>query len=290
MKIAVASCTKLQQINPQPVWSEIQIERPDVLLLTGDNVYLDHDNHKDPAKLREELQRLFAAQLAEPNFAALLADLRARGGTLLAIYDDHDFLGNNCYGGDHDPALREAARDVFIRAFAPVQTGADVYTHFKSNLVDVIVLDERFYRTMPTVSRNDRDAILGAAQWAWFEQAISKSTAKFLIVASSTTFHTFGDESWEQYPTAFERMRALIKDRRGRLIVSGDVHRNTLYDDSGVIEVVSSAVARHGVVFGAPRKNYGILTFNNDAVRIQLRSLKAGGRFDTTIELANWRL
>ena len=122
MKIAVASCTKLQQINPQPVWSEIQIERPDVLLLTGDNVYLDHDNHKDPAKLREELQRLFAAQLAEPNFAALLADLRARGGTLLAIYDDHDFLGNNCYGGDHDPALREAARDEFIRAFAPVQT------------------------------------------------------------------------------------------------------------------------------------------------------------------------
>ncbi len=290
MKIAVASCIKLQQTYPQPVWSEIQNERPDILLLTGDNVYLDHDNHKDPAKLRAELQRLYAAQLAEPNFAALLADLRARGGSILAIYDDHDFLGNNCYGGDHDPALREAARDEFIRAFAPVQTGADVYTHFKSNLVDVIVLDERFYRTSPSVSRNDRDAILGAAQWAWFEHAVSNSTAKFLIVASSTTFHTFGDESWEQYPTAFERMRALLKDRRGGMIVSGDVHRNALYDDSGVIEVVSSAVARHGIVFGAPRKNYGILTFNNDAVRIQLRSLKPGGRFDTTIELANWRL
>ena len=65
MKIAVASCTKLQQTNPQQVWSEIQNERPDVLLLTGDNIYLDHDNHKDPAKLREELQRLYAAQLAE---------------------------------------------------------------------------------------------------------------------------------------------------------------------------------------------------------------------------------
>ena len=290
MKIAVASCTKLQQTNPQQVWSEIQNERPDVLLLTGDNIYLDHDNHKDAAKLREELQRLYTAQLAEPNFAALLADLRARGGTVLAIYDDHDFLGNNSYGGDHDPALREAARDEFIRAFAPLQTGTDVYNHFKSNQVDVIVLDERFYRTSPTVSRNDRDAILGAAQWVWFEQAISSSTAKFLILASSTTFHTFGDESWEQYPTAFERMRVLLKDRRGGMIVSGDVHRNALYDDSGVIEVVSSAVARHGVVFGAPRKNYGVLTFNNDAVRIQLRSLKPGGRFETTIELANWRL
>ena len=37
--IAAASCANIQQVNPQPVWSEIRAERPDVLLLLGDNIY-----------------------------------------------------------------------------------------------------------------------------------------------------------------------------------------------------------------------------------------------------------
>lgn len=290
MKIAVASCTKIQQIEHQPVWSEILKEKPDVLLLLGDNIYLDHGHHSDPVKLQEELQQLYAAQFAEPNFAALISDIRARNATLLAIYDDHDFLGNNRYGGDHDPALSEAAREEFIRAFSPPLIGRDVYRMFSSSLVDIIVLDERFYRQSPAVSRNDRDAILGEKQWIWFEEAVTSSKAKFLVIASSTTFHTFGDESWEQYPGAFERMRGMLRDCRGRMIISGDVHRNALYDDSGVLEIVTSAVARKGIVFGSPRKNYGILTFGDDAARVELRSLKAGWRFDVTIPFANWKL
>ena len=31
-----------------------------------------------------------------------------------------------------------------------------------------------------------------------------------LVVASSTTLHTFGDESWEQYPAAFPRIVTLL--------------------------------------------------------------------------------
>jgi hypothetical protein len=110
------------------------------------------------------------------------------------------------------------------------------------------------------------------------------------VVVSSSTFHRFGDESWEQYPAAFERLRALLRGRCGAMIVSGDVHRNALYDDSGVIEVVSSAVARKGLVFGAARKNYGILTFSEAAVQVELRGLKVGDRYKTTIARANWRL
>lgn len=91
----MASCAKLQQVDPQPVWSEIAALRPDVLLLLGDLVYLDHDRHDDPAALAAELRRLYDAQFAEANFAALRADLAARGAALLSIYDDHDFLGNN---------------------------------------------------------------------------------------------------------------------------------------------------------------------------------------------------
>lgn len=119
---------------------------------------------------------------------------------------------------------------------------------------------------------------------------MAASSASYLVFASSTTFHQFGDESWEQYPAAFERLRALIRPRVGALVLSGDVHRNGLYDDSGVIEVVSSAVARKGIVFGATRKNYGILSFGERWVRVELRALKSHGRFDVTIPLNEWRL
>lgn len=140
MKLAVASCSKLQQVNPQPVWSEIKAEKPDVLLLLGDNIYLDHDHHSN----------------AEPNFAPLLADLRARNAPVIAIYDDHDFLGNNRYGGDHDPALANAARAEFVLAFSPTMTGKDLYHRRTIGNVDIVLLDERFYRRSPASSRTDR--------------------------------------------------------------------------------------------------------------------------------------
>ena len=159
--IAAASCANIQQVNPQPVWSEIRAERPDVLRLLGDNIYLDYDRHSSPDKLRREIQRLYAAQLAEPHWLALLADLQARSATLLATYDT------------------------------------------------------RFYRRSAAESKHDREAILGAPQWSWLEQTLTTSVANFLVVRSSTTFHSFGDESWQQYPSAFEQMRGLLQQRRG---------------------------------------------------------------------------
>lgn len=290
MKIAVASCSKIQSVSPQPVWSEIQAEMPDALLLLGDTVYLDHDHHSNDVALRDELNEKYQAQLSDPAFSALLADLKARDAPVFAIYDDHDFLGNNRCGGDHDPALREAARAEFVRVFNPRMTGPEVYSISRVGPVDLIVLDERFHRTSPLAAGGDRDAILGAEQWAWFENAVHHSDATYILVASSTTLHTFGDESWEQYPGAFQRMVGLLQGRAGALVVSGDVHRNATYDDSGVIELVTSAVARNGIVFGSPRKNYGILTFQKDRLHVELRSLKVSWRFDFSIPLGHWEL
>lgn len=291
MKIAVASCIKIQQTNPQPVWQEIQREEPDVLLLLGDTIYLEHNHHVDAEELRAELRSRYDEQFREPHFKALLDDVRARGARLLAIYDDHDFLGNNRYGGEAPPAMRQTAREELVRAFGltPPASG-DVYQQCRVGPTDIFLLDERYYRRSPVNSRDDRDAILGVKQWTWLEEAVNASQAQFIVVASSTTFHRFGDESWEQYPSAFDRMRTLMQGRRGAMIVSGDVHRNTLYDDSGVLEVVTSGVARRGLVFGAARKNYGILTFAGDRVQVELRGLKSGDRFNATIARADWGL
>ena len=291
MQLAFASCAKLQQTNPQPVWGEIAAQRPDALLLLGDTIYLDHDHHAQAQALADELRRLYQAQFAEPHFAALLADLRARGAALLAIYDDHDFLGNDRCGGDHDPALALAARHEFIRAFKPVMTGAEVYRREVVGPCDVLVLDARFHRRAPSASAQDRDALLGAAQWAWFEQAVLATPAqRYLVIASSTTVHTWGTESWEHYPAAFSRLRQLLASHPTPLVLTGDVHRNAAFDDSGIVEIVSSGVARNSMVYGAPRQNWGLLRFDDQGVSVDLRALKAGGRFNFRIPRAHWAL
>lgn len=239
-----------------------------------------------------ELRQKYAAQFEEQNFAALLTDVRARGGEVVAIYDDHDFLGNNRYGGDYGHVLRDAARAEFVTAFHPAMTGPDVYGDRRLGLVDIIVLDERFYRTSPMDAGGDRDAILGADQWNWLEQTLSANTeAKYTLVASGTTLHTFADESWEQYPGAFQQLVGLLSGRRGALVVSGDLHRNATYDDSGVIEIVTSAVARNCIVFGSPRKELlHLLNFDEQKVHVDLRSLKVQWRYKFDIPLANWAL
>ena len=117
MKIVAASCANLREVNPQRAWTEILAERAEVLLLLGDNVYLERDDHTDPAALAAELRALYARQLAEPGLRSVLRDLRARGGQLAAIYDDHDFIGNNRCGADCGDALRRAARAAFAAAF-----------------------------------------------------------------------------------------------------------------------------------------------------------------------------
>jgi hypothetical protein len=157
-------------------------------------------------------------------------------------------------------------------------------------LDDLIVVDARYHRRSMAGSRDDPDAILGAPQWAWLEGQVSKSDAPYLAVASSSTFHAFGDESWELCRPAFDRMVKLLRDRPGALVLSGDAHRNAVYDDSGVIEIVSSAVARRSLVFKVLRSNYGILSFDDDGLRVQLHSLKVSSRFDFRIERSHWTL
>jgi phosphodiesterase/alkaline phosphatase D-like protein len=265
--------------------------RPEVLLLLGDTVYLEHDRHDDPAALAAELRRLYGAQFAEPHFAALLADLRARGGAVLSTYDDHDFLGNNRCGGDEAPALREAARAEFLRAFGLAPADGVVYRAFRSERVEVIVLDVRFYRRAPELSSSDPDAVLGADQWRWLEQTLAATTAPYVALASAINFHAFSAECWEHYPAAFERLRRLLRTHPSRcLILSGDIHRNALYDDSGVIEVVSSGVAKRGMVFGVLRQNYGVLDFGPEALHIELVGLRQGLRFDVTVPREAWHL
>jgi phosphodiesterase/alkaline phosphatase D-like protein len=292
MKLVTVSCCNLQQVQRQSVWAQIQAERPDVLLLLGDTVYLSNHHHHSAAALASELRTLFDQQHAEPHFAALLADLHTRGAALLAIYDDHDFLGENRCGADVAFNWADAARSEFARAWAqPLRAGV-MYRRQTVGTVDIVLLDTRFHRHAPAnpAACNDPDAVLGAPQWAWLEAELRACTRPYLALASSITAHRWADECWEQYPAAFARLRRLIGCRPGCVFLSGDVHRNAAFDDSGILEIVSSGVARQSLAFGTLHSNYGVLTFGPQALQVDLRSLKAGSRFKFEVPLARWSL
>lgn len=107
MKIAFTSCANLQDFPRQPGWQRIKETEPDVLLLLGDQIYMDFGlppkgDLGRPRKftLSDFAHRMYArykAQWAEPNFQSLLRDRPEM--RVAATWDDHDFAWNNACGG-----------------------------------------------------------------------------------------------------------------------------------------------------------------------------------------------
>jgi Alpha/beta hydrolase of unknown function (DUF900)/PhoD-like phosphatase len=116
MKIAFTSCMDASRVSEQPIWVEIKNAQPDVLMLLGDQIYMDwglssSDNpkwlkriRKDGKKALQEFGRdmhaRYAAQWAIASFRDLIrwfVPLHGRD-QLFMCWDDHDFAWNNACG------------------------------------------------------------------------------------------------------------------------------------------------------------------------------------------------
>ena len=112
MKIAFTSCMSTEVFPSQPVWTDILNRAPDCLLLTGDSIYIDGmPNGTPPKELSDNdfgnhLFNLYAALLRLPEFEALVAATPS-----YAIWDDHDFLWNECY---REKAIKKNVYKQFI--------------------------------------------------------------------------------------------------------------------------------------------------------------------------------
>jgi alkaline phosphatase D len=288
--IAFASCAKFQDVRKQKVWDEIAAREPDALLLLGDNVYLKRDDHSDAAALGADLEGRYERQFGQKHFAALLESLRARGAALCATWDDHDAFGDERCGGDLPPELVAAARDTFHR-WLPVSTNKpEIYCRRDVGDARILMLDGRSYRTVEEAA-TDRDGMLGAAQWAWLEAELAAPPARYTLVCDGSTLYDYRSEGgWLDWPAARARLIALLRGRPGTLFVAGNVHDNELGDADGVIEVVSSAVARRGKIKGWKLGNYGVLELQPDGARVKLRGRQKKQKHDAWIPLADWRL
>lgn len=154
MKIAFTSCMDAERAPRQPVWTAVQADQPDVLMLLGDQIYMDWGLSlaKEPqwkklikkkgeeglALFAQDMHRRYALQWAVPEFRALLRWFTRRPGydpsRLMLTWDEHDFAWNNGYGEGVDgdgkdartvpPAVKAVARRLFDQ-FAAVLRSPD---------------------------------------------------------------------------------------------------------------------------------------------------------------------
>lgn len=230
---AFGSCSR---DRAQPIFATIQALSPDAFLFVGDNHY---GNTPD----LQSLWWNYRYSLEVPERARLLS-----ATPTLAIWDDHDYVGNNTDGSaaGKESALR-AFGDYWANPSAGLPAEPGVYFHASWGDVDFFMLDDRYERSAPGSAGG---TIIGPEQAAWLERELEASTATFRVIASGTIFSPTGDETWLDYPTSRTRLFDFIRDRPipGVVLISGDVHRSQLrkIHRSGAYdlpEVVSSPLA-----------------------------------------------
>jgi alkaline phosphatase D len=236
--IAISSCSN--EDRPAPLYNDILVAKPDLLLMVGDNVY-GSAKPEDPEL--SDLRAAYTTMARHPEFTNLVSQIPN-----LAVWDDHDF-GKNDAGGDF--AYKGLAQRMFnsfwnIAADSPLRAREGLYRQVqigpKGQRVQIIILDTRYFRDplRPTDQRNSPGReryiphplesnadILGAAQWAWLEATL-KEPADVRIVVSSIQVVADGHgwERWSQFPVAQSRLYRLIETSgaKGVVFVSGDRH------------------------------------------------------------------
>ncbi len=237
-RIAFASC--MDQAAPSAAMRAMAAEAPDLVVLTGDNVY--GDAYRGDMSL-PELRQAYADLAVNPDFLALSA-----AAPIAAIWDDHDYGMND---GGVSFSGKEFAQRIFnefwdVPADDPRRQRPGLYFSQMfgeiGREVHVIVLDTRYFRSDLNQSSDpnrrydplveEGATILGEAQWSWLEAELRKPAAVKVLVSSIQVIadgHAF--EKWNNIPAERDRLFALIDEiaPEGLIMVSGDRHRAGLY-------------------------------------------------------------
>lgn len=132
-KIIFTSCMDAMRVPEQPIWDEIAKAKPDLLLLLGDQIYMDWGLslsktprwkkivEKEPGGAQayaDEMYQRYKRQWEVPSFQVLMRDMRARQKEVRIVWDDHDFAWNNSVGEPGStysvpPQVRAISRGLF---------------------------------------------------------------------------------------------------------------------------------------------------------------------------------
>ena len=220
------------------MWDTILARHPRAFFWLGDNTYFNI------ADVIEHQRYAFYRRYSRPEFRRLFAST-----PLYAIWDDHDFGGNDSLGG---PQIEEPSwkRNVTFRTFKENYVNPyygqgyehpGCYFDFSIGDVDFIMLDCRYYRTVP---QDPNPSMLGPVQREWLLKKLKSRKGTFKVIASSVPW-TFGakggtqssatlgrvpgaQDTWEGFPDEREVIFSCIEKNKieGVYLISADRHRS----------------------------------------------------------------
>jgi alkaline phosphatase D len=255
-RVAFGSCIDPEQ--PIPILEAIQARNPRLMVMLGDNVYGDAVSG-DPSL--PELRRAYENLANNQFFRSFSASI-----PVLSVWDDHDYGLND--GGIEFAHKVEAERifDAFwgVGEGDPRAEHEGVYGSFTfgpvGQQIQIILLDTRTHRSaLKRMGRfqfwrkgrfeatsDHRQDMLGRSQWRWLEAALNKPADLRIVVSSVQVLpKRHGWERWGQMPMERAKLIDLLHRRDNVVIVSGDRHWATMYqDDFGLTEMTASSLNR----------------------------------------------
>lgn len=282
----VASCS--DQKLPQPIWTQILAQGPQMHVSMGDNVYASKKEDR-PFSLAYEKQNQV------PEYAAFRKQV-----PMLAMLDDHDFGAND--GGVENEFKFEAqealiANFPYLKNAIPRPESGSYHSIMQgpsNQMVHFIVLDTRWNRTELKKAMDPKNplhkydpqtdpqsTILGANQWDWLKAEMLKPSQVKVIVSSIQVLPTeHGFEKWANFPRERAKLLKLIGESptRNVIIVSGDRHLGEIssldFKVAGrptmkIIELTASSINKPSSITNEPNRlrigslepseNYGLI-------------------------------
>lgn len=261
LRLAFGSCSTTNR--EQPLWPAIRARTPDVFLWLGDIVYADTPifyKWRRPATL-DAIAAEYATQLSTNEYLAFISSggRDGRAPLVTGVWDDHDLGVNDAdvrvpeafknasqallldfLGESRDSPRRSrtgvyGAWDIEVpadggRARLVAEGSARAPAESLAQRVRLVLLDVRTNRAPWGGASHD---LLGAAQWAWLEEALldgARAGAAVTVIGSGIQVIAPGDppvtEEWARAPGALARLVSLLAHTRtrGAIFVSGDVH------------------------------------------------------------------
>ena len=209
----------------EPVWDTILDRRPQVLLLLGDNVYLDVP--ETPGAFH---QYTYFRRQSRPEFRRLTGSV-----TTYAIWDDHDAGMDDIWLGPYQdrPDWKQSNLEFFRRNWNNPVAGDDatpgVWFNFDLGDVEFFMIDGRSYRTNPFAPEK---TMLGPVQKEWLLKELGNSTATFKVLVSPVPWTELAKvgslDTWSGFREERDEIFDFIheKDLSGVVLVSSDRHRS----------------------------------------------------------------
>ncbi|MCA9216971.1 MAG: alkaline phosphatase D family protein, partial [Planctomycetales bacterium] len=246
------------------MWRTIEQAAPNLLLLLGDNVYID-----DPTN--EPYQRfLYYRRQCQPDFRRLTASVAT-----YSIWDDHDFGKNDCHGGpeiDLPPwkiPVWEVYRNNWVNpAYGGGRNDRGCWYVFQRGDVKFYMLDGRYYRD-PKPTNGTAPTMLGATQKKWLKQELKNSKAKLNVLCSPVPFSGGNPDKWTGFVAERDEIFTFIEDNdiRGVLLLSADRHRSDLLvhrrpNGRRYFEFMSSKLTNHHTHRPANENDGALYSYN----------------------------